>query len=570
MFVQYLAAIILAFVVSPKTWAGAESTTHFHVYAALFFGALTMVVPGVLAFWKPGRTFTRHAIAAGQMLTSALLIHLTGGRIETHFHIFASLGILAFYHDWRVLLTATVVVAVDHVLRGLFYPASVFGVLTVDIWRVVEHAWWVVFMVGFLVKGALDAVQGKRRFAKQQAEAEVASAQNAALTAAAERQQAELERQQAELAETLRTAEAQREALRTVVEQLVDHMEQVAQGNLAVTLPDEGAEDVQRLFGAVNNTVQHVRTMLQQTQDVSDQTARTARHIRTAAEAIAAGAQEQSVQVTEVATGVEEMTQTIAENAEYATRTAHVTTENETLAEEGRTVVQATVAKIKHLAEVIQSSTATVERLKSSSESIGAITATINEIAEQTNLLALNAAIEAARAGEHGRGFAVVADEVRQLAERTTSATREISATIHTIQADTRAAVEAMHEGTSEITEGIALADRADVALEQIVKGAQETGHVVSQIAAASEEQAATSSQIAHHVDAMSSVSSEAARDITEIATAADQLHEQTQTLKQLLTRFNTETYQGDAYQGDGSAYVGDTDRLQVDLHQSI
>lgn len=570
MFVQYAAGIVLAYVVSPETWAGSESSTHFHVYAAIFFGALTMVVPGVLAFWKPGRTYTRHAIAAGQMLTSALLIHLTGGRIETHFHIFASLGILAFYHDWRVLLTATAVAAVDHLLRGLFYPASVFGVLTVDIWRVVEHAWWVVFMVGFLVKGAFDAIQSKHRFAKQQAEAEAASAKNAELIAAAEHQQAELEEQRAELAETLRTAEAQRTALSHVVEQLVAHMEQVADGNLSATLPEEGTDEAQRLFRAVNNTVHQVRSMLQQTQEVSDQTARTAQHIRAAAEALAAGSQEQSVQASEVATGVEEMTQTIAENAEHATRTALVTTQNEELAGEGRTIVQATVAKIKQLADVINTSTETVERLKTSSEAIGIITGTINEIAEQTNLLALNAAIEAARAGEHGRGFAVVADEVRQLAERTTNATREIAATIHTIQEDTRAAVAAMHEGTVEITDGIALADRADAALEQIVHGAQETGQVVSQIAAASEEQAATSSEIAHNVEAISSVSSEAARDITEIATSADQLHEQTQTLQKLLTRFNTENIHRASYEGDGHAYVPDANRLQVELHQPV
>jgi signal transduction histidine kinase len=156
---QWLAGIGFALWVSPVTWAGAESQTHVHVWAAVFLGGAISLFPALLAILAPGRTATRHIIATSQMLMSALLIHLTGGRIETHFHVFGSLAFLAFYRDWRVLVPATIVVALDHLLRGLFWPQSVYGVFFASEWRWVEHAAWVVFEDVFLV---MSCVRGTR------------------------------------------------------------------------------------------------------------------------------------------------------------------------------------------------------------------------------------------------------------------------------------------------------------------------------------------------------------------------------------------------------------------------
>jgi len=150
MTLQWVAGLAAALWVSPKTWAGTESQTHPHVWAALFLGGAISSLPIVLALTRPGRPSTRYAIAIGQMLMGALLIHLTGGRIETHFHVFGSLAFLSFYRDWRVLVPATVVVAADHFLRGLFWPQSVYGVLTAGEWRWLEHAGWVLFEDTFL------------------------------------------------------------------------------------------------------------------------------------------------------------------------------------------------------------------------------------------------------------------------------------------------------------------------------------------------------------------------------------------------------------------------------------
>ncbi|MCI0536896.1 MAG: PAS domain-containing protein, partial [Verrucomicrobiales bacterium] len=151
MVLQWLAGIAAALWISSKTWSGSSSQTHWHVWAAIFLGGLINSLPVFLAWRQPGRTLTRHTIAVAQMLTSALLIHLTGGRIETHFHVFGSLAFLAFYRDWRVLISATVVVALDHFLRGVFWPQSVFGILSPSPWRWVEHAGWVLFEDTFLL-----------------------------------------------------------------------------------------------------------------------------------------------------------------------------------------------------------------------------------------------------------------------------------------------------------------------------------------------------------------------------------------------------------------------------------
>jgi signal transduction histidine kinase len=147
---QWVGAILTALIVSPYTWSGAISSVHVHVWAALLLGGLITAVPVALAAVYPTEVATRHVIAAGQMLMSALLIHVTGGRVETHFHVFGSLALLAFYRDWRILITAAIIVYFDHAIRGYYWPQSVYGVLNASAWRAVEHAWWVGFEVVFL------------------------------------------------------------------------------------------------------------------------------------------------------------------------------------------------------------------------------------------------------------------------------------------------------------------------------------------------------------------------------------------------------------------------------------
>ncbi len=174
--IEWLAGIITALVISPRSWSGVISDVHIHVWTAVWLGGLIVSWPIYMSYKHPGSVQTRHAIAVGQMLYSAVLIHLTGGRIETHFHVFGSLAFLSFYRDWRVLISASVVVAGDHFLRGLFFPRSVYGVDAIEPWRWVEHAWWVVFEDVFLIWACHENVQEMRRNALRQAEIEATRA----------------------------------------------------------------------------------------------------------------------------------------------------------------------------------------------------------------------------------------------------------------------------------------------------------------------------------------------------------------------------------------------------------
>lgn len=167
---QWAAAIAAALWISPRTWSGEFSRIHPHLYASLFLGGVITIFPVLLACFRPGQPLTRHSLAAAQMLMGALLIHLTGGRIETHFHVFGSLAFLAFYRDWRVLITASLVVVVDHLLRGIYWPQSVYGILAPGIWRSFEHTGWVFFEDLFLIRACRESVQEMRDIATQKAE----------------------------------------------------------------------------------------------------------------------------------------------------------------------------------------------------------------------------------------------------------------------------------------------------------------------------------------------------------------------------------------------------------------
>jgi PAS domain S-box-containing protein len=174
---QWLFAIVLALLISPWSYAGDERSLHVHVKAAILFGGIINSLPLALIYLRPGWWGTRQTIAVTQMLWSALLIMITGGRIETHFHVFGSLAFLAFYRDWKMLPTATFVVAADHLARGLFWPDSVYGTLDPEWWRFLEHAGWVAFEDLVLTYMCIRGVREMRAASEREARLEAIQAE---------------------------------------------------------------------------------------------------------------------------------------------------------------------------------------------------------------------------------------------------------------------------------------------------------------------------------------------------------------------------------------------------------
>jgi len=322
------------------------------------------------------------------------------------------------------------------------------------------------------------------------------------------------------------------------VRDLSSQAELVAKGDLTVEITQRSQDEVGQLASSFRAMVESLRDTIGQVGEASSAVASASSQISSSTEQMAAGAQEQTSQAGEVASAVEEMTKTILENSKNASDTAGTAKQSKEAAAQGGKVVEETVAGMKQIADVVRKSANTVKELGKSSDQIGEIIGVIDDIADQTNLLALNAAIEAARAGEQGRGFAVVADEVRKLAERTTKATKEIAGMIKKIQSDTKGAVESMDEGTKRVDEGIQLADKAGASLQEIVGISQKVTDMVTQIAAASEEQSSASEQISKNVEAISAVTGETAQGVQQIAKAAEDLNRLTENLQTLLSRF--------------------------------
>ncbi len=297
-------------------------------------------------------------------------------------------------------------------------------------------------------------------------------------------------------------------------------------------------DEMGQLQNSFDRFVGSIRDTLIRVSETATSVASASAQISSSTEEMAAGSQEQTTQSEEIARAVEQMAKSIAVNSENAGEAAHTAEKAKGAAEQGGKVVLDTVNEMKQIANVVRESAGTIQNLGKSSDQIGEIIGVIEHIADQTNLLALNAAIEAARAGEQGRGFAVVADEVRKLAEQTTKATKQIAGMIQQIQSDSHGAVRTMANATKQVDAGIVLADHAGVSLQEIVEISQKVTHMVSQIAVANEEQSSTSEQISKNMEAIASVTQQTASGTQQIARAAEDLNRLTETLQSLVNQF--------------------------------
>ncbi|HLP18318.1 MAG TPA: methyl-accepting chemotaxis protein [Bacteroidota bacterium] len=315
-------------------------------------------------------------------------------------------------------------------------------------------------------------------------------------------------------------------------------LEKMATGDLTVSVDGDYKGDHQLLKTRINGLGESLKLLISDITEAVQATASASNQISSSSEEMAAGAQEQSSKTIEVAGAVEEMAKTIVDTTKNSTAAAEAARNAGVIAREGGTVVNQTIEGMNRVAEVVKKSAVTVQELGNNSNKIGEIVQVIDDIADQTNLLALNAAIEAARAGEQGRGFAVVADEVRKLAERTTKATKEIGMMIKQIQKDTEGAVLSMKEGTEEVERGKALADKAGHSLGQIINGSEEVVNMVTCVAAANEEQSATAEEISKNIEGINTITQDSAQGVQQIARASEDLSKLTVNLQELITRF--------------------------------
>ncbi len=315
--------------------------------------------------------------------------------------------------------------------------------------------------------------------------------------------------------------------------------ESIAEGDLSGdALPVGTSDEIGGLTASVNSMRDSLAELVRGITDTASEVANMSESIASASQETAHTIQEQEAQSNQVAAAVAEMTSSIDEVANRSDDVARGAADAGEKAQSGAEVVGQTVSEMREIADQVTTMSTLVDSLGQQSQQIGEIVEVINDIADQTNLLALNAAIEAARAGEHGRGFAVVADEVRKLADRTTKATAEVSDSIASIQRETKRAVEEMNTSTERVTSGVSLAERAGESLAAITHGSAEVSRMIESIAAAARQQSTAAEEISRSVDVIRSSTEESASGAAQSAEAATRLSSRADELRRAVARF--------------------------------
>jgi len=326
------------------------------------------------------------------------------------------------------------------------------------------------------------------------------------------------------------------------LQKIAEFVEGMADGNLTKRIEVVSKNEIGEIAAHLNIFAQKLWNTFIQFSKGSVVASGTATMLDNASRQMTSGIEETVIQINSVATASEEMSTTSSEITQNCVSATKSSEKANGAAVNGETVINETVAVMDRINSIVKASSKTVGSLGERSDQIGEIINLINDIADQTNLLALNAAIEAARAGEQGRGFAVVADEVRKLAERTTVATKQIGQTIKAMQAETKQAVVSMEEGVKAVEIGTQDARKSGEALKDILKQINMVTSEIGQIAVASEQQSATANEIAQNIQHISGAVEETARNVSENADAASQMAGLSAELKKLIGQFKLAT----------------------------
>ncbi|MBZ5706002.1 MAG: methyl-accepting chemotaxis protein [Acidobacteriia bacterium] len=309
------------------------------------------------------------------------------------------------------------------------------------------------------------------------------------------------------------------------ISRMVALIQEIAANNLAIEdMQITSQDEIGKAGTALNGMKNNLRDMIQSIAGTAEHVASASEEISSSATQQAQGAETQKDQTSQVATAMQEMSSTVLQVSDNSNKAADAARKASETARHGGTIVDETLTKMRVIAESVGGTAKKMEELGKSSDQIGHIIGVIDDIADQTNLLALNAAIEAARAGEQGRGFAVVADEVRKLAERTTTATKEIAQMIKNIQDETKVAVGAMEQGTKQVEEGVASTAQAGDSLKEIIQMAEQVGEMITHIATAATEQSSASEQVNNNMDQIAKLVKESAVGAQQSAKACQDL----------------------------------------------
>ncbi|OYY92947.1 MAG: hypothetical protein B7Y41_13560 [Hydrogenophilales bacterium 28-61-23] len=454
--------------------------------------ALTVGVPALLAPYAlyrmaPGSLTSRIAMASAFMIFCALLIQQTRGMIEAHFGIFALLAFLLYYRDWRPLVVAAAVIAVHH-LAFNYMQAAGLGVYVLlsgpNLAVILLHAAYVVVETAMLVY----------------------------------------------MASSLR-----REAVESA--QVASLAERIGQGDLT-TLADTQSLAGLPLLAKVSEMQVHLANTIGGVNRQAELITRTAKEMTVSSRQVDDAMGQQSEATQTIAATIEQLTVSIQHLSDSANEAQRLAEQSGSSSETSAQVVKSATKEINSIAEAIGNLADSMDRLGGQFDSVANVVGLIKDIADQTNLLALNAAIEAARAGEQGRGFAVVADEVRKLAERTRQATEEISTTMQDMQASKDSAISGISVAVSKAGSGVQLADKAGSAIDSMSRDVLRVKEVIMGISHGMREQTIATTDIARSVEQVSAMAQTSSQAVKTVMQETDGLNQIANALASSVVRF--------------------------------
>lgn len=318
---------------------------------------------------------------------------------------------------------------------------------------------------------------------------------------------------------------------------LLDEMGSLAEGDL--TVKTTVSEDITgAIADSVNYAIDELRTLVTTINETSEQVSSSAQETQTTARHLADAAEQQAQQISSATSAINQIVNSMDIVSKDSAESADVAEQSVKIASHGAEVVRETISGMDSIRDQIQETSKRIKRLGESSQEIGSIVELINDIAEQTNILALNAAIQAASAGEAGRGFAVVADEVQRLAERSTSATKRIETLVQTIQSDTNEAVNSMEQTTAEVVAGARLAEDAGSALGDIERVSHDLSALIQNISTAAREQSSAATEVSHSMNAIQEITSQTSQGASQTADSIGTLAQLASDLRRSVAHF--------------------------------